>query len=121
MAVLHSIPSLHVTIEAEGKALQEFDYDATNDGYANWTSKVARYVEAPSEAWFTIRFLYKPPFDPPFALHMEIMLDGVYVHVPCLEYAGDGACEGYKCQRLESSVSLISRRVSGHVHLLNHV
>jgi hypothetical protein len=96
MAISPDLPGLHVTIEVAGKALHEYEYDIADTSHTYATSKTAKYIEAPSDAEFTIHTLYTAPFDPPLPVHVEIMIDGNYVQAKVLEPGCEDGCDGYK-------------------------
>jgi hypothetical protein len=96
MAISPDLPGLNVTIEVAGELLPEYEYDTADTNHVYSTSKAAKYIEAPSDAKFTIHTLYRTPFDPPLRVHVEIMLDGNYVQAPVLEPGREDGCDGYK-------------------------
>ena len=101
MAIATGIPGLEVTIEVDTAALPEYEHGIVeDDGVA---TSATRYIEAPPAANFSIRYLFRPPFTPPSAVQMDVLLDGNYVQAPFVEWGGKEECEGYLCTRATSS------------------
>lgn len=97
MAIDTNLPGLDVTIEVAGTALAEYDYDLVNDREV--ATSTVKYVETPSGAEFAIRCLFRPPFTPPSAVSMDIMLDGNYLQAPFVEPDYKDGYKGYICSR----------------------
>jgi hypothetical protein len=87
------IPGLDVTIEVDGAALPEYNYYSAQD--QDMPSSSTKYVEAPSGAEFSIRYLFRPPFAPPSDVLMDILFDDKYVQAPFFEHGRKDGCEGY--------------------------
>jgi hypothetical protein len=102
MAIAADMPGLEVTIEVDGIALPEYDHAPVDD--RDIATTAIRYVEAPSATDFAIRYLYRPPFTPPSAVQMDIMLDDSYIQAPYIEWGGKEESEGYLCSKSTSSV-----------------
>jgi len=103
MAIATGIPGLEVTIEVDAAALPEHQHGILEDDEV--ATSTSRYIEAPSAANFSIRYLFRPPFTPPSAVQMDVLLDGDYVQAPFVEWGGKEECEGYLCSRSTSSTS----------------
>jgi hypothetical protein len=101
MAITTGIPGLEVTVEVDAIALPEHEYAGVEDGEV--TTSITKYIEAPPATDFSIRYLYRPPFTPPSAIQMDVLLDGKYVQAPFIEWGGKEGCEGYLCSRSTSS------------------
>jgi len=101
MAIASGIPGLEVTIEVNAAALPEYEHGIIEDDEV--ATSASRYIEAPPAANFSIRYLFRPPFTPPSAVQMDVMLDGNYVQAPFVEWGGKEECEGYLCSRSTSS------------------
>lgn len=101
MAIATGIPGLEVTIEVDAAALPEHQHGIIDDDEV--ATSTSRYIEAPSAANFSIRYLFRPPFTPPSAVQMDVLLDGNYVQAPFVEWGGKEECEGYLCSRSTSS------------------
>jgi hypothetical protein len=102
MAIATDMPGLEVTIEVDGIALPEYDHAPADD--RDIATTAIRYVEAPSATDFAIRYLYRPPFTPPSAVQMDIMLDTATFKLRTLNGGGKEECEGYPCSKSTSSV-----------------
>jgi hypothetical protein len=96
MAIATGIPGLQVTVNVDGEALQEYDYDVNAADHDPDRPSVAKYIQALPGADFDISTLYEQPFSPPFQLHADIIMDGSYILAPFTEWAGKGEVEGYK-------------------------
>lgn len=96
MAIAPGIPGLEVTIEVDDAALPEYDHTNKGSDPESSETTVSRYIEAPAGADFEIRTLYKPPFEPPMSIHVDIVLDGDYVQAPMEAWGGKAGCEGYR-------------------------
>jgi hypothetical protein len=83
MAISTHIIGLEVRVEVDDIALPEYDHAPADD--REIASSTVRYIEAPSATDFAIRYLYRPPFTPPSAVPMDIMLDDSYVQAPHIE------------------------------------
>ena len=101
MAITTGIPGLEVTVEVDAIALPEHEHVGVEDGEV--TTSITKYIEAPPATDFSIRYLYRPPFTPPSAIQMDILLDGNYLQAPFIEWGGKEGCEGYLCSRSTSS------------------
>jgi len=101
MAIATGIPGLEVTIEVDAVALPEYQHGIIEDDEV--ATSASRYVEAPPATDFAIRYLFRPPFTPPSAIQMDVLLDGDYVQAPFVEWGGKENCEGYLCSRSTSS------------------
>ncbi|KAI4696695.1 uncharacterized protein J4E88_000873 [Alternaria novae-zelandiae] len=101
MAIATGIPGFEVTIEVDAAALPEHQHGIIDDDEV--ATSTSRYIEAPSAANFSIRYLFRPPFTPPSAVQMDVLLDGNYVQAPFVEWGGKEECEGYLCSRSTSS------------------
>ncbi|KAI4714511.1 hypothetical protein J4E89_000191 [Alternaria sp. Ai002NY15] len=101
MAIATGIPGFEVTIEVDAAALPEHQHGIIDDD--DVATSTSRYIEAPSAANFSIRYLFRPPFTPPSAVQMDVLLDGNYVQAPFVEWGGKEECEGYLCSRSTSS------------------
>ncbi|UPX16788.1 uncharacterized protein EKO05_0007174 [Ascochyta rabiei] len=99
MAIIPSMPGLEVTIEVDNIALPEHEYedeDTTTAGHGAFDDSVTRYIEVPSGAEFSIRWLLRPPFESTAAIHATVMLDGFYLHAPIRETGDKDNVQGYK-------------------------
>jgi hypothetical protein len=101
MAIAPGIPGLEVVVEVDAKPLPEFEYEHAEDDET--AISIAKYIEAPPVTDFSIRYLYRPPFTPPSAIQMDIVLDGNYVQAPFVEWGSKEDREGYLCSRSISS------------------
>jgi hypothetical protein len=97
MAIADEILGLDVTIEVDGAALPEYNYYSAQDHEI--PNSNTKYLEAPSGAEFSIRYLFRPPFAPPSDVHMDVMFDDKYVQVPFIEHGGKDGCEVYLSSR----------------------
>ncbi|KAH7389622.1 hypothetical protein DE146DRAFT_768052 [Phaeosphaeria sp. MPI-PUGE-AT-0046c] len=96
MAIAAGLPGLQVTVNVDGEALPEYNFEAEDAFQDPAQIIVTKYIEAPTSAVFDIGTLYKPPFSPSFQLHPDIMMDGNYVQAPYEEWGGKEACQGYR-------------------------
>ncbi|KAL1797329.1 hypothetical protein ACET3X_003935 [Alternaria dauci] len=101
MAFASGIPGLEVTVEVDSTALPEHEYVGVEEDEV--TTSITKYIEAPPATDFSVRYLYRPPFTPPLAIQMDIVLDGNYVQAPFIEWGSKEDCEGYLCSRSTSS------------------
>ena len=101
MAIATGIPGFEVTIEVDTVALPEYQHGVIEDDEVS--TSASRYIEAPPATGFAIRYLFRPPFTPPSAIQMDVLLDGDYVQAPFVEWGGKENCEGYLCSRSTSS------------------
>jgi hypothetical protein len=102
MAIATGIPGLEVTIEVDAISLPEYQHGLIEDDEVATSS--SKYIEAPPATDFSIRYLFRPPFTPPSAIQMDVLLDGDYVQAPFVEWGGKEYCEGYICSRSTSSI-----------------
>lgn len=106
MAIAAGVPGLEVTVEVDNAPLPEHRYDdkdsteAGNDAYAN---SVIKYLEVPSGAEFSIRWLMKEPFDATRPTDARVMLDGTYMHVPFMECGDKDGSRGFKYNKITSN------------------
>jgi hypothetical protein len=91
MAILPTLPGLGVTIRVADSAFSEYDYPNTTD----LPSTATKYIATLASAAFTIYSLYRAPYDPPFPVRTEIMLDETYVQALFVETGGEVGCEGH--------------------------
>jgi hypothetical protein len=102
MAITTGIPGLEVTIEVDAIPLPEYQHGLLEDDEVPTSS--SKYIEAPPATDFSIRYLFRPPFIPPSAIQMDVLLDDNYVQAPFVEWGGKEDCEGYICSRSTSSI-----------------
>jgi hypothetical protein len=101
MAFAPDLRGLQVTVTVAGEALREFEHDT-----ARHENKISKYIEAPSGAEFEIATLYTPPFDSPFKIHLDIMLDNDYVQAP---FVHRNDKDGYRCGQAASMIEGLSQ------------
>ncbi|KAJ4339710.1 hypothetical protein N0V95_007704 [Ascochyta clinopodiicola] len=105
MAIIPSIPGLDVTIEVDNTALPEHEYedeDTTTTPNEIFDDSATKYLEVPSGAEFSVRWLLKPPFEPTAAIHATVMLDGFFLNAPVRETADKDNIRGYKYAKTTS-------------------
>jgi hypothetical protein len=103
MAIAPGLPGLQVTVTVAGEALREFDHEAQHG------NKISKYIEAPAGVEFEITTLYTPPFDPPFKIHLDIMLDNDYVQAPFVHRNDKNGYEGYRYGQAASMIEGLSQ------------
>jgi hypothetical protein len=108
MAIAPGLPGLQVTVTVAGEALRELDHDTVDEGQSQHEHKISKYIEAQAGADFEIATLYTPPFDPPFPVHVDIMLDGDYVQAPFAEKNDKDGCKGYRFRQATSMIEGLS-------------
>ena len=79
MAILKGI---EVSVVIDGKALTEYDDEDIADEDSDYTSKVSRYVEAVSDAEFSISITVPQSYEfAADAIALRLSLDGVWVKI----------------------------------------
>jgi hypothetical protein len=80
MAIIEALPGLKVTIESQGRALEEYKDDSEwiDEKYTTAADKkTSVYVECVSDATFQIAFSVEPPFKlPDSELTFRVSVDG---------------------------------------------
>ncbi|KAF3035385.1 hypothetical protein E8E11_003669 [Didymella keratinophila] len=108
MAIASAIPGFEVTVEVDNVPLPEYQYedDGTiqddEDGDTDprpeaVTNSAVKYIEVPSGAQFSIRWMLKEPFDSAIPVEALINIDGSYVNCQMREAGDKDGDRGYKC------------------------
>lgn len=108
MAIITDHPGFEVTLEVNGSPLPEYNSSPHQDTGAaagdtegtppTLSTPVVKYVEASGGTEFTIRYMYKPPFNPSFTIHPGVFLDGKCIIMPDIECSPKDGHEGYICR-----------------------
>lgn len=105
MAIVSAVPGLKVTIEIDNVALPEYPYEdedeasAAADGFSN---TVTKYLEVPSGAEFSVRWLLKTPFEPTAVTYADVYLDGNHLQAPFTETGDRDEHRGYEYSKTMS-------------------
>lgn len=108
MAIVPAVLGLEVTVEVDNIALPEYQYedDAENEHEdeagahrAVLTNSVTKYLEVPSGAEFSVRWIMKEPFDAPRPTFARVMLDGFYLQSPMMESGDKDGARGFMYRR----------------------
>ncbi|KAF3036907.1 hypothetical protein E8E12_003396 [Didymella heteroderae] len=113
MAIAPAVPGLDVTVEVNNVALPEYQYEnedayqygdkeAISAGHEDSACSVTKYLEVPSGAEFSVRWVLKEPFDNTLPTHAQVMLDGSYLNVPFQETGDKDDARGYKYMKTVS-------------------
>lgn len=98
MAITTGHPGFEVTIEVDGTPLLEYNLEADDsDATPTPANTTLKYVEAPSGSEFSVRYLYRPPFNPTSDVQPDISLDGKFILVPSIDISPKDGCESYIC------------------------
>lgn len=111
MAIASAIPGLEVTVEVDNVALPEFpyedeaEYENEHDARAcpeELTDAVTKYLEVPSGAEFSVRWMMKEPFDATLLTYASVMLDGTYLDGPLRETGDKDDARGFMYRKTMS-------------------
>lgn len=106
MVIAPAIPGLEVTVEVDNVPLPEHQYedeDETSDGHEAPSISVTRYLEVPSGAEFSIRTLFKEPFDATMPVHTDLYIDNNYIRALRRETGDMEEARGFKYAMVMSS------------------
>lgn len=99
MAIAPAVPGLEVTVEVSNVALPEHRHEndnVTSAGHEAFANSITKYLEVPSGAEFSVRWLMKEPFDATLPTYAAVMLDGNYLNGPLRETGDKDNHRGYK-------------------------
>ena len=108
MVIAPAVPGLEVTIEVDNVPLPEHQYadedEDTTPKHDAFNNSVIKYIEVPSGAQFSVRWLIKEPFDETFSTYAAVQLDGTYLNGPLRETGHRDVARGYKYAMTMSKV-----------------